>query len=874
MSDYTVFALPDFDPNDYANAILAGEPYPPQPGKNKPAKSTGLAPASEDVSVAISKLTYSLDDVEKQLKNVVTAHHENLLVQAAGVSDLEGSLGSVRTGLNELDSSLEKLRVKIRVPYQSLQRQVTKLERVQQASDILRRTSRFVILVRRLELQLAEMSKNETAEAASAAETPKSKTQSAGTPTGGARADTPIDEDDKERAIAKAALTIAELTALLDASEASSSSTDTSADNGQQSGEHVSLSSIRAVAAHLSFVDAARARVTTDMEAMVITGLATLNQSLLASSLQTAHNLRVLPDLVQNLVNDLSDAVEGRIRSAFDLTRISKDIVAKESTSIGQGLLYKSRVRTEPTSVTAPQWTSALWGSLESLIEEMADCCVKVYTLEKVLKVKRDPVTDVVFLDEAMKVLENRPSTTFWASLGRSLEKNARDAAKGSTFLQQTLSTSYPRLLRLFHSFFTKIAVHTDTIYSQNQQSTDTVLVLRALSNFESLYLSRSSNRLNEAVGQAFSGGARAPPGMSEGINIARAVANELDSAKFDPLLVQSVARYAVSGLELMFNRLDALIARERAATSLVGPVATAQQVLNGQLATCVHHCWSRLDKLREEYPENVVSILQPAIHRLHETFSKIVDPLLASIRREVAAITAKLHRMDFGAAFDPTSSMGMGGGGGASPYMKDLVEKLAFVRTEVLAQYNVPDVSREWVVSLVRFAIKTFVLHASIAKPLGESGKLQLTTDMTEFEFALSAFMADKTQQNKRGADWDAVGPDYRALRAMRQLLFLDNAALASPKHTAGLPPLIVLHHILVRSPITLPHALHGWAEAEYVRWVEEHSEEEAWTLVEGDVTHWEKVTEAEGGDVSVVAEYVQLARTVLANAQGKLGP
>ncbi len=53
------------------------------------------------------------------------------------------------------------------------------------------------------------MSKSETAEAA--AETPKSKAQSAGTPTGGARADTPIDEDDKERAIAKAALTIAEL---------------------------------------------------------------------------------------------------------------------------------------------------------------------------------------------------------------------------------------------------------------------------------------------------------------------------------------------------------------------------------------------------------------------------------------------------------------------------------------------------------------------------------------------------------------------------------------------------------------------------------------------------------------------------------------
>ena len=40
----------------------------------------------------------------------------------------------------------------------------------------------------------------------------------------------------------------------------------------------------------------------------------------------------------------------------------------------------------------------------------------------------------------------------------------------GSTFLQQTFSTGYPRLLRLFHEFFAKIAVHTDTVYTQGQQ--------------------------------------------------------------------------------------------------------------------------------------------------------------------------------------------------------------------------------------------------------------------------------------------------------------------------------------------------------------------------------------------------------------------
>ena len=46
------------------------------------------------------------------------------------------------------------------------------------------------------------------------------------------------------------------------------------------------------------------------------------------------------------------------------------------------------------------------------------------------------------------------------------------------------------------------------------------------------------------------------------------------------------------------------------------------------------------------------------------------------------------------------------------------------------------------------------------------------------------------------------------------------------------------------------------------------EHSEEEAWSLVESDLSHWEQIAEAEGTDTGVASEYVKLARTVLANA------
>ena len=81
---------------------------------------------------------------------------------------------------------------------------------------------------------------------------------------------------------------------------------------------------------------------------------------------------------------------------------------------------------------------------------------------------------------------------------------------------------------------------------------------------------------------------------------------------------------------------------------------------------------------------------------------------------------------------------------------------------------------------------MRTFVLHISIAKPLGESGKLQLTRDMTELEFALSAFLVEGTQ-SKRGGNLETVGDGYKVLRAMRYYCF-------SPGHQllTDLPPVV----------------------------------------------------------------------------------
>lgn len=59
------------------------------------------------------------------------------------------------------------------------------------------------------------------------------------------------------------------------------------------------------------------------------------------------------------------------------------------------------------------------------------------------------------------------------------------------------------------------------------------------------------------------------------------------------------------------------------------------------------------------------------------------------SIQREISAILAKVHRIDFG----QKGSLP----GGASLCMRELTDKLAFIKSEILEEYNLASAGREW---------------------------------------------------------------------------------------------------------------------------------------------------------------------------------
>jgi len=154
---------------------------------------------------------------------------------------------------------------------------------------------------------------------------------------------------------------------------------------------------------------------------------------------------------------------------------------------------------------------------------------------------------------------------------------------------------------------------------------------LRSVSVFETLYLSRSTARMTDMTNSATSSylsGRGNPPGAGEGVQIARTVTNELDSARFDPLLVRTVARNAVKVLDTLSTRIEGAVRRDGndcysangqlvkdfTATSLIGPQATAAQTINSQLISCLYNCRYNLLFVEQEFPGKVWEIMRPTV--------------------------------------------------------------------------------------------------------------------------------------------------------------------------------------------------------------------------------------------------------------------
>ncbi|KAJ3298510.1 hypothetical protein HDU79_010246 [Rhizoclosmatium sp. JEL0117] len=423
-------------------------------------------------------------------------------------------------------------------------------------------------------------------------------------------------------------------------------------------------------------------------------------------------------------------------------------------------------------------------------------------------------------------------------------EKEIRSAVKSSSFFHQIFQVGYPKLLRLFHDLFSRLTVTnvsgavTPASSSQpavseeaSRFASDSSVLLKALSSFETAYLRESLARLLEPVNQAFPekpiAGNRTVATRDDVEKLLRAISRELEISKFDPHLLKSVSKNATKAINMYSIRSEHCVANDSTVFTIPGGNAPVNpsQLLNIEIVNCLWTLAEGVWKIMDDFEdEQIVSVLTDSVEAVQKLIQSVVEPLVAGVTRDIELSISKIHKEDFNKSTKAAEP-------GLSPYVIEVGTKLRWVQREIMMRFHCGDDTKEWYKSVGTRLIDIFLRQASLIRPLNtEQGKLKLTTDMTQLEFALNQWI------QPTGIKLDvAMGTSYKGLRAFRQLLFLDLNQVSAAHHTADIPKVVVAHHLIVRAHplIQLPVAAFGWTELAYSDWLDVHSEEEAVLLL-----------------------------------------
>ncbi|KAJ3414234.1 Conserved oligomeric Golgi complex subunit [Chytridiales sp. JEL 0842] len=780
LAEYQDFARDDFDPTEYANQIIR----PP----------AGKTYHRSDITTSLSKLGISVDHLNKQIHDQVGAHYEELLAQVTGLSHLEKALDRVKTGVSTLNDSFNRVRSKVTEMHDQINYTMNELEEVQTTTELLRRVQRFVQLSRKLESQLKE----------------------------------------EKPDLSQAAVTVNEIETVLQESD---------------------LSGIHVVDNSIPKVTAAKEKVISEAEKQLQAGLDTQNQGEIAASLQVFRNLGQMALKSQNVV-------EGMLARISDETKVALDpkLLGKE---IGDASPDRNGKKTLESLSNSTIYAAGLWKRFEKLMDVMYENSLKMYIFERVLSRKKDPLTHVKYLDEVAKTMDGNIAKYFWNALSQAFEREIRLATKSTPHFHQIFQIGYPKLLRLFHDFFSRLSVVTSTSLTSNPQNTTAppppssatalsfpqtalelsesaptpasdletpkaTILLRTLTIFETAYLRESLSRLLEPINAAFPDkpvvGVKPVPTRDDVEKVLRTVSRELEVTKFDPHLFKAVAKNVAKALNMYSIRSEQLVATDSTAFSVSGAgTVTSSQVLNIAIVNCLWRLADGVWAMTSEFEdETVVSTLDDSVLGIQKLIQSIIEPLLTHITREIESTIIRIHKEDYGRppAVKPKSqSMPEPT---ASAYILEVGSKLRWNHREIMSRFQCGSDSRQWHIAVASRVLDFFVRHASLVRPLNEAGKLKLTSDMTQLEFALNQWMTGTSMKLET-----ATGDSYKALRAFRHLLFLDLSQISAAHHTATLPPIIIAHHLIVRAypAIHLPMTAYNWSEAQYSEWLDAHT-------------------------------------------------
>lgn len=253
----------------------------------------------------------------------------------------------------------------------------------------------------------------------------------------------------------------------------------------------------------------------------------------------------------------------------------------------------------------------------------------------------------------------------------------------------------------------------------------------------------------------------------------------------------------------------------------------------------------TRVTLMVKGLPAIAAEVLSSSLGTIYGVACDSVTSLFQAMLERLESCILQIHDQNFGAL-----GMDAAMDNNSSPYMEELQQCITHFRREFLSRLLPTSASASSVGSetictrLVRSMASRvlifFIRHASLVRPLSESGKLKMARDMAELELAVGQNLFPVEQ----------LGAPYRALRALRPIIFLETSQLAESPLLQDLPLSVILHHLYSRGPEELESPLqrNKLTYLQYSLWLDSQGEDQIWKGIKATLDDYAVKVRARG--------------------------
>ncbi|XP_071714797.1 conserved oligomeric Golgi complex subunit 5-like [Rutidosis leptorrhynchoides] len=747
-------------------------------------KFSSEALSSGTAAARAEKIQDGIHLLEKQLRSEVLSRHDDLLSQLSSVKDADSSLSTIRSAVSSLQSSVRRVRSEIADPNRQIRSKTVQLSNLHVTVDLLQSTVRVIRLSKKLRDVMSE-------------------------------------PEVEKLDLSKAAQLHSEIIRLCNEND---------------------LSGIDVIDEEMKLVYEAGNRLRSQGMKVLERGVEGFNQAEVGAGLQVFYNLGELKLTVDGLINKYKSQGVKSVSVALDMKTISSSGGGGGGFG-GPGGIQRSGT---PQIGSGAKAKEALWQRMAACMDQLHSVVVAIWHLQRVLSKKRDPFTHVLLLDEVMQEGDPILTARVWEAIVKAFANQMKSTFTASSFVKEIFTVGYPKLFTMIDNLLERIERDTDvkgvlpaiTVEGRDQ-------MISAIEVFQTAFLALCLSRLSDLVNGVFPMSNRGSVPLKEHISriIAR-IQEEIEAVQLDARLTLLVLREISKVLLLLAQRAEYQISTGPEARQISGP-ATPAQLRNFTLCQHLQDIHGSISTITKRLPTIASDILSPSLNTIYEVACESVTSLFQSMLERLESCILQIHNQNFApigtdAAMDNNSS----------PYMEELQKHISHFRTEFLSKLlpssakvisiGTETICTRLVQSMASRVLIFFIRHASLVRPLSESGKLRMARDMAELELAVGQNLFPVEQ----------LGAPYRALRALRPVIFLETSQLGSSPLLQDLPPSVILHHLYSRGPDELqsPMQRNKLTPVQYSLWLDSQGEDQIWKGIKATLDDYAVQVRARG--------------------------